>query len=462
MNQMRRLLLTVVLITGTSCVAPLDKQTTDLSTPQRVIVHPREITDILYNPGMGFADFHFGFDHPPAPGTYPQSTVAYFRWSWADLEPMEGHYAFDLIDRTIEQAKARGERLAFRVMSEYRSGSPAWLLAKGVPSINVGGGRFPDYNNPIFLDYHERLIKALGARYGRSPDIDHVDIGSIGCWGEWNTACCYGVERQCQQYFPTEDVQIRITDWYFTYFPQVPLVMLHGGQLRYAAEHGAGWRGDCFGDYGYFGPDWNHMEQAYAPTLRDPVIATAWTHGPIQFEVCGVMQDWYDKGFDLDRILQQGLDWHISVLNAKSSPIPAPWRTKVEEFLKKVGYRLVLREFVHPADIRAGARLIIQSEWENVGVAPIYRSWPLAFRLRDGSDAIAAQWISLTNLKLWLPGTRYRIEEDWEVPNNISAGTYHLDVAILNEDRNGALIDLAIAGKRPDRWYPISTITIHP
>lgn len=88
----------------------------------------------------------------------------------------------------MEQAKAKGERLAFRVMSEYRSGSPAWLLAKGVSSIAVGGGRFPDYNNPIFLDYHEKLIKALGARYGRSPDIDHVDIGSIGCWGEWNMA----------------------------------------------------------------------------------------------------------------------------------------------------------------------------------------------------------------------------------------------------------------------------------
>ena len=84
-------------------------------------LYPREITDTLYNPGMGFADFHFGFDHPPAPGTYPRSTVAYFRWSWADLEPAEGQYAFDLIDHTIEQAKAKGERLAFRVMSEYLS-----------------------------------------------------------------------------------------------------------------------------------------------------------------------------------------------------------------------------------------------------------------------------------------------------------------------------------------------------
>jgi hypothetical protein len=112
------------------------------------------------------------------------------------------------------------------------------------------------------------------------------------------------VERQCQQYFPTEDVQIMITDWYFKYFPQVPLVMLHDGQLRYAVGRGAGWRGDCFGDYGYFSPDWNHMEQAYPPVLQDPVIAAARTRGPVQLEVCGVMQDWEDKGFDIDRTLQ--------------------------------------------------------------------------------------------------------------------------------------------------------------
>ncbi|HEX7765302.1 MAG TPA: DUF4832 domain-containing protein, partial [Nitrospira sp.] len=467
MNQMRLalpLMLAALLITGTSCVASSEKQRADRSrmaaTSQRVTLYPLEITDTLYNPGMGFADFHFGFDHPPAPGTYPRSTVAYFRWSWADLEPAEGQYAFNLIDRTIEQAKAKGERLAFRVMSEYRSGPPAWLLAKGVPAIAVGGSRFPDYNNPIFLDYHEKLIKALGTRYGQSPDIDHVDIGSIGCWGEWNMACCQGVERQCQQYFPTEDVQILITDWYFKYFPQVPLVMLHNGQLRYAAGRGAGWRGDCFGDYGYFGPDWNHMEQAYPPVLQDPVIAAAWTRGPVQFEVCGVMQDWEDKGFDIDRILQQGLDWHVSVLNAKSSPVPARWRSKVNEFLKKIGYRLVLRTISHPAKVRVGPAWTLQTEWENIGVAPVYRPWPLAFRLRNSTDDVVTQWTSHADVKQWLPGTRYQIEDTLRIPAQIASGVYRLDVAVLHETGKSALLELGIEGKRADGWYDLSTITI--
>ena len=116
-----------------------------------VTVHPREIKNVLYNPGMGLADFHFGFEHPPSTDEYPRQTVAYFRWSWSDLEPEEGRYAFDVVDRIINQAKTKGETLAFRIMTEYKAGSPEWLLRKGVGSVKVGGGIFPDYNNPTFL-----------------------------------------------------------------------------------------------------------------------------------------------------------------------------------------------------------------------------------------------------------------------------------------------------------------------
>ena len=82
MNCMRLaipLILTTLLLTGASCVAPYGKQAADRSRmaepSQKVTLHPREITDVLYNPGMGFADFHFGFDHPPAAGTYPLSLI---------------------------------------------------------------------------------------------------------------------------------------------------------------------------------------------------------------------------------------------------------------------------------------------------------------------------------------------------------------------------------------------------
>ena len=45
-------------------------------------------------------------------------------------------------------------------------------------------------------------------------------------------------------------------------------------------SRGAGWRADCFGDYGYFSPTWNHMEHAYPPVLEDPVIEACLEAGP--------------------------------------------------------------------------------------------------------------------------------------------------------------------------------------
>jgi hypothetical protein len=428
------------------------------SSGQMVTARPAEIGDVLFNPGMGFADFHFGIGDPLSRDWQPRSTVAYVRWSWADLEPAEGHYDFGRVDDVIEQARAMGETLAFRIF--VVGGTPAWVLEKGVGAVKLSKGSFPDFNDPVFLDYHGKLIRAFGTRYANSPDIDHVDIGSVGCWGEWNVACCQGVKERCERYYPTSANQIAITDSYLGAFAGTPLVMLVGGPLKYAVSRGTGWRGDCFGDYGMFGPNWNHMEHVYEPVARDPVTGSAWKTGPVQFEVCGVMQDWYDKGFDIDLILRKGLEWHASVINAGYAPVPAVWRPRVDQFLKKLGYRMVLRELTHPREAKRGERLALRSRWQNVGVAPIYHRWPLAYRLRSGSDRTVAQWVSTANLTQWLPGAPQDVEDIVAIPENVAAGTYSLDLAIMTQDGRSAHVDLAITGKRTDRWYPVSKLVI--
>ena len=136
------------------------------------------------------------------------------------------------------------------------------------------------------------------------------------------------------------------------------------------------------------------------------------------------------------------------------------WRSKVEQFLKKMGYRLVLRELSHPAEAKAGGPLVLQSRWENVGVAPVYRPWPLAYRLRNESEQVMAQWTSGADLKRWLPGERYQVEDAPTIPPDLPAGVYHVDVAVLDETGRSALVDLAIAGWRADRWYPISRVSV--
>jgi hypothetical protein len=84
----------------------------------------------------------------------------------------------------------------------------------------------------------------------------------------------------------------------------------------------------------------------------------------------------------------------------------------------------------------------------------------MAYRLRSGSDQVVAQWVSTANLMRWLPGPVHEVEDIVAVPDKLQAGIYTLDVAILTKDGGSAHVDLAIAGKRADRWYPVSTLAI--
>jgi hypothetical protein len=109
----------------------------------------------------------------------------------------------------------------------------------------------------------------------------------------------------------------------------------------------------------------------------------AWRRAAVTREVCWVMQYWKNQGWDIDHIIEESLKWHISSFNAKSSAVPADWWPQVNRWLKKMGYRLVLRKFTYPAVVQPQGKLAWTSWWENKGVAPCYRSFPLALRLKD-------------------------------------------------------------------------------
>ena len=65
----------------------------------------------------------------------------------------------------------------------------------------------------------------------------------------------------------------------------------------------------------------------------------------------------------------------------------------------------------HALELRSGEPLMLRSRWDNIGVAPIYHPWPLAYRLRSRSDHVLAQWTSHADVKQWLPGPIPQIED---------------------------------------------------
>jgi hypothetical protein len=488
----------------------------DIDPEGRVDVTPARIDDVLVNPGMGFADFHFGWwcNLPPVtftpeecaprveehwPENYPDSATAYFRWHWKDLEPVRGEIDFEMIDTAMQSANVLGETLSFRVMTidEGDAGVPGWLTAApyDVPGewIPAGGGDtfWPDYRSDVFLGEHERFVSALGERYDGHPALDHVDIGTVGCWGEWNTACLTDVEGIFEVFHPASDTDrdailaaySRMIDDHIDAFPTTPTVMLGMGSgweletMLHATDRGAGWRVDCWGDWGFFGTGWNHMEDAYPVMIEnaiaaDPAFADLWRTAPIQLEVCGVMADWYDFGWTVDapdgevyRTFRWALDVHASVLNAKFNPVPASYVDAVDDLLRENGYRFVVDLLDHDGTVAPGAETTLVSSWSNIGVAPAYNPRTLTYRLRGATRT--ETFASTADTTGWLPGP-FTVVDTVTIPADMPGGTYDLEIALL--DRAGtdpdtdplAPLYLGIEGRRTDGWYPISRITVSP
>jgi hypothetical protein len=163
--------------------------------PNVTIVSPLESDEILVNPGMGFTT-HSSLDGD-VPG-YPESSIAYYRWYWDVLEPEEGKFNWKMVDSVLAEVKAKGQRLATRIMPAngrpripdwYRkTGAKGWdFLAESTQHAGKSDPSWmPDHEDPLFEKYMGRLVKAFAKRYDGHPSIDHVDIGSYGHWGEWH------------------------------------------------------------------------------------------------------------------------------------------------------------------------------------------------------------------------------------------------------------------------------------
>ena len=121
-----------------------------------VVVRPVEVDDVLVNPEMGIQTFQRTNGDPINPGSrwseegpsaapapaagkpdFPESSIAYYRWFWSQLEPAPGKYVWDAIDIAIERARARNQKVDFRLMPYDQSHAlPKWYQESGARRAN--------------------------------------------------------------------------------------------------------------------------------------------------------------------------------------------------------------------------------------------------------------------------------------------------------------------------------------
>ena len=222
------------------------------------------------------------------------------------------------------------------------------------------------------------------------------------------------------------------------------------------------------------------MRMAYPQRLPEADAIDAWKVAPVAWETCWDMRKWVDEGWSLRFIFNYALACHGSVINNKSAPLPEgdEIRPEVERFLRRLGYRLVLKELQHPKQAKPGEAIKLAMKWQNTGSAPCYRPYRVAYRLsNDNGDT--ATVVGLETVDQWMPGEIELFTEEFfeqpadlppgplndvdetiHLPEDLPSGTYTLSIGIVGEDNTKPVVQLGMWGRDKDGWYPVSSMTI--
>lgn len=456
--------------------------------------HPTPSDEELRNPHRGCCTFQRfegdplnGVEAPPSEAgpesfaeltptevreqAYPPTTVSYCRWFWARFEPREGEYDFTRVEEALRVCEARDLTLAVRLMplgGVSQPPLPAWYASSyATRPWSAAASRsiiVPEYDSGDYLRTFGGLIRAFGRRFDGHPRLESVDMAYVGPWGE-GAGDCSPAQHE------------RFAALWREAFPRTPrLAMVIDAQLAEGVRSGSGWRCDCFGDLPLastgavsFGHNWSHMYDCYPHAIVAAGAARAWETAPVHLETCYFPYCWFMGGkeprarryhgaYDLEFTLAQGLKLHATYFMPKSTPIPAPWQARINAWCRQLGYRLVCRLVVVDAVVRRGERFRFQAWIENTGVAPLYRRYVPAVRLRQG-DREAVHALAEVDVRVWLPGDAW-IDAAIPVPLSLKEGAVEVSLGLLDPSTGAARVRFSNRDLFADRWLHLGETSI--
>lgn len=439
---------------------------------------------VLENPHKGW--YHHYFDNSLekygaalAPDDFledfPGLDHIYLRLAWSFLEPEEGRYDWDVVDREIERWTAHGYGIAFRMTCRETNrkipfATPEWVKAAGAKGTMVpvrgGGGETwePDYGDPVFLEKLAAFHRALAARYDGQPWLAYVDVGSYGDWGEGHTV--FGSNRD----WPVEVIKEHI-DIHVRSYPKSLLVIsddFMGNRadpesrevlLDYVVAQGLTLRDDSvsvkyFADN--FGPS----------TLRNPeYFERFWRRKPVVLEHehyhTTKEQGVYREGRPLELATEEAHATYVGFHGDART-----WLAENPELARRLANRMGYWYFPArvwaPETMATGTAAPIRIEWLNRGVAPAYHRYPLSLGLSTpGGDMVHEQAVESDN-RAWMPDEPVVEAYALDVPAGLPSGTYHLVAGLTFESEDARRpIELGLSqDRRIDGRYRLSEITL--
>ena len=338
-------------------------------------------------------------------------SLLYMDITWAELEPEEGVYNWASIDEEnqISRWRKEGKHLVFRFVcdipgEEAHMDIPEWLYEKSGKAGKwydgeYGKGFAPDYNSPTIISCHKKAVRAIGEHFGQDGLISYVELGSLGHWGEWHVNYSEGIQR-----IPREAVRDKYILPWTEAFPDAMILMRR--PFAAAEKYGFGLYNDMTGQpeatQSWLG--WINNGGEYDQTGEKNVIVPMkdfWKTAPSGGE--------FTSSLSMEEMLDTNLSGTVEMIREAHTTFLGPkipdenYVDGYKEVLKNMGYRL----WISMAELKntaKGSRLKLT--WENSGVAPMYKEWPVYVYIEDESGKLVEKSRISIKISSLLPGEK--------------------------------------------------------
>ncbi len=442
-------------------------------------------TTVLRNPDKGWYHHYYdnGIDKYLVKNdadleNFPGMNHLYLRLAWSFLEPQEGEFNWEIIDKVIEKWTAKGYDISFRITCRETGlefATPKWLYDQGLPGKfieNWGMTTFePDYGHPQFLQKLEQFHRVFAERYDGRPWLLYVDIGSYGDWGEGHTS--FGSKVA----WPNEVLKKHI-DIYTKYYKRTQIVVSddflhHRSQAdaddlrRYIDECGIAWRDDSIL------VDWYVQQNADTYSVSHPhLFRDSWPTRPTIIE----MQHYH---LFLKYGNWQGLDGSIrgaEILLGACDIMRPTWigyhgyadqwlndnPNLTRRLANKVGYWYFLKSLTIASSSKPGTQTPLTLTVENHGYAPAYKRYRVLLKLEGAVESYEQVLTDIDN-RTWMPGQTVAANASLSIPSSLTPGIYKIKLKIIKDDLpTPRTVYLALQEKLKDAddYYEIGSITV--
>lgn len=459
---------------------------------ETVTVRTEDSGAVLLNPGMGWT-MHFYSNVPANYGSklspadtlddFPGLSTVYLRLPWAYLEPEECKFNWAILDTPAQRWIAKGKRIALRFTTSenwMKYATPEWVKNAGAKGtfyefnkgrVDAGNTWDPIFDDPVYLAKLEAFLAAAAKRYDGNPNVEFIDVGTYGMWGEGHTF------MSSQQ--DSLEIQKLHIDLHLKHFKKTLLCISddfagHDKPGRnfpitdYALSRGVTLRDDSI----LVQPpprSWYHAEMAREFWPKLPVILEHEHYAGSKGR----------KAWSGDLLLKAVEDYHASFMSIHGEPrqILEENRGTIDRINLRMGYRLQPLEVTWPERVtiagpldrsKPADRFKVAWKWVNKGVAPCYPGGFPCLTLKDAEGGIVSvltdESFDLRTLGVGPPGAAPAATHSSEFAIGLVApvtkpGTYDVFVSVGTRDGTPR-IALPLAGDDGQRRYKLGKLTL--